>query len=280
VDAETVLEQALGLGDEGRWQEMADLLANAVHGEAEPDPYLLCWWGVAERELGNESAAYDAFKRCLAAQPVDPNLLAMAGSGLAAFHDPDAEAALRAAALTAPDQAFTRLQYGSYLAREGLYREAVEQLQAAARLEPEDPSALSELAIAHALQGNYEAAVSAMEQTLELAPDDSWTRLLLGLVYTELEDLELAAETLVQAAEERPEDAEAQLLAALAAGAVGWDAAALTILAKAEYGEEPVDTELVTEVQDAIEAGTDQARDLLLETIAPDALHERLIQPL
>src|SRR3990172_5928762 len=147
MDAELVLEQALGLGDEGRWQEMADLLALAVRDEDEPDPYLLCWWGVAERELGNESAAYDAFKRCLATEPVDPSLLAMAGSGIAAFHDPAAESALRAAALTAPDLAFTRLQYGSYLAREGLYREAVEHLEAAVRLEPEDPAALGELAI-------------------------------------------------------------------------------------------------------------------------------------
>jgi tetratricopeptide (TPR) repeat protein len=280
MDVEAVLEQALGLGDEGRWQEMADLLASAVHGEDEPDPYLLCWWGVAERELGNESAAYDAFKRCLAAEPVDPNLLAMAGSGLAAFHDPDAETALRAAALTGPELAFTRLQYGSYLAREGLYREALEQLQAAARLEPEDPGTHSEIAIAHALQGQWEPAVTAMEQTLELAPDDSWTRVLLGLVYTELNDLELAAETLVQAAEERPEDAEAQLLAALAAGAVGWDAAALTILARAEFAEEAADPELVGEVQEALESGAADARELLLETMAPAALHERLTQPL
>jgi tetratricopeptide (TPR) repeat protein len=176
MDVAAVLEQAFGLGDDGRWQEMADLLARAVHDTGEDDPYLLCWWGVAERELGNDSAAYDAFKRCLAAEPVDPQLLAMAGSGLAAFHDQDAETALRAAALAAPDSAFTRLQYGAFLAREGMYREALEHLEAAHRLEPEDPGALSELAIAHALHKDYRAAAAAMEKTLELAPDDSWTR--------------------------------------------------------------------------------------------------------
>jgi len=280
IDVEAVLAEAFGLGDEGRWQEMANLLARAVREHEEPDPYLLCWWGVAERELGNESAAYDAFRRCLAADPADPQLLALAGSGLAAFHDPEAEGALRAAALTAPDSAFTRLQYGSYLAREGLYQEAIEHLQAAARLEPDDPAARSELGIAHALHGAHAAAARAMEETLELAPDDSWTRVLLGLVYAELEDLELAAEALVQAAGERPDDGEAQLLAALAAGTVGWESAAQDILARAEYAREVPDPESIAEVEEALEEGAEEARELLMDTFGPAALHERLAQPL
>ncbi|NJD10490.1 MAG: tetratricopeptide repeat protein [Gemmatimonadetes bacterium] len=280
MDAEAVLEQALGLGDEGRWPEMAQLLAEAVRADAEADPYLLCWWGVAERELGNESAAYDAFKRCLAAEPVDPQLLALAGSGLAAFHDPDAESALRAAALTAPDSAFTRLQYGAFLAREGMYREAIEHLEAAHRIEPEDPASLSELGIAHALHKDFKAASGALERTLELAPDDSWTRVLLGLVYSELGDDEQAAETLMQAADERPDDGEAQVLAALAAAAVGWDEAALGVLARAEYAHEPPDPDAIAEAEEALEEGADAAADLLLDTYGPAALHDRLIQPL
>lgn len=280
MDVEAILEQALGLGDDGRWQEMAELLAEAVRAGSEDDPYLLCWWGVAERELGNEHAAYDAFKRCLAAEPVDPQLLAMAGSGLAAFHDPDAESALRAAALTAPDSAFTRLQYGSFLAREGMYREALEHLEAAHRLEPDDPAALSELGIAHALHKDWRAAAAAMEQTLELAPDDSWTRVLLGLVYSELGEDEQAAETLMQAADERPDDGEAQVLAALAAAAVGWDETALEVLARAEYAHEPPDQDSIAEAQEALDEGADAAAEVFLDTFAPTALHDRLKQPL
>jgi hypothetical protein len=119
-----------------------------------------------------------------------------------------------------------------------------------------------------------------MERTLELAPDDSWTRVLLGLVYSELADLQLAAETLVQAAAERPEDAEAQLLAALAAGAMSWEDTALGVAARAEYAEEPVDGELLAQVHEALESGADEARSLLLDTLGPAALHDRLSQPL
>lgn len=280
MDVESTLQEAMALGEEGRWEDMARLLTDATHNEEEPDAYLLCWLGVAERELGNETAAYEAFKRCIAADPVDPNLLAMAGSGLAAFHDPEAERALRAAALTGADVAFTRLSYGAYLAREGVFEEAIEHLGAAVRLEPDDPGAQSELGIAYALKGDHEKAAGAMERTLELAPDDSWTRLLLGLIYTELEDWEQAAEALVQAAEERPEDGEAQILAALAAATVGWDDAAQDVLARAEYAAEGVDPDLITEAEEAVESGRSQARELLVDTLAPAALHERLAQPL
>ncbi|HSJ12885.1 MAG TPA: tetratricopeptide repeat protein [Longimicrobiales bacterium] len=280
ADVEQVLEAALALGDEGRWQEMAELLAGATRELDEADPFLLGWLGVAERELGNDGAAYDAFKRCLAAEPLDPNLLAMAGAGLAAFDDPDAEGALRAAALTGPDQAFARLQYGAYLAREGMFEEALEHLGAAVRLDPEEPGAQSELAIAHALRGDHAAAAEGMERTLELAPDDSWTRVLLGLVQTQLGDLEAAAEQLVQAALERLEDPEAQLLAALAAASVGWDDAAQDALARAEYAPDPLDAELLGEAEDAVALGSEAARALLLDTVVPPSLHDRLTQPL
>ncbi|NIU80224.1 MAG: hypothetical protein GWN71_43835, partial [Gammaproteobacteria bacterium] len=63
--------------------------------------------------------AYERFKQALAQKPEDPHLLATAGAGLAAFDDPEAESALRTAAILAPDVAATRLAYGAYLSREG-----------------------------------------------------------------------------------------------------------------------------------------------------------------
>src|SRR5690606_32248275 len=110
-----------------RWPEMSELLGEALE-EAPDDPYLLGWKAVAEQELGNEGSAYDYFRRCLAQNPLDPRLLALAGSALAAFDDPDAESAVRAAALTGPDVPMARLQYGAYLAREGHFDEAFEHL--------------------------------------------------------------------------------------------------------------------------------------------------------
>jgi tetratricopeptide (TPR) repeat protein len=274
-----ILTQALQLGEEERWPEMAEALTLALR-EMPDDPYVLCWLGVAEREMGRDGVAYEYFKRAWQEEPLDPELLAMVGTGLAAFDDPEAEAALRAAALTGPDVPVARLQYGGFLARNGMFDQALHHLQAAAELDPEDPAVHGELGIAYALHNNYVAAASSMETALELAPDDSWTRVLLGLVQLETGEVEQAAEQLIRAAEERPEDAEAQVAAALAAAAAGWDDAAHTLIARVEYAAEQVDEELLDEARDLIDEGGEPAMAFLTETLAPVALRERLTQPL
>lgn len=279
ADVESILEQALALGDEGRWDEMARLLGNALE-ETPDDPYLLCWLGVAEQELGNESAAYDYFRRCLAEEPLDPHLLALAGAGLAAFDDPEAESALRAAVLTGPDLPMARLQYGSYLARAGLFDEALEHLREALKLAPEDPTVHTEMGTALALKGDFEAAIPEMETALEIAPDDAWTRLLLGLIYVELGMLEEAAESLVQAAEEQEDDAEAHILAALAAAAVGWDDAAQDALARAEYAATGAESAMIEEAEERIATGKKAARAMLVDSLGPSSLRARLASPL
>lgn len=279
ADIAQVLDRALRLGDEGRWDEMATLLSSALEDEPD-DPYLLCWLGVAERELDRPGGGYDLFKRCLARQPEDPQLLALAGAGLAAFDDPEAETALRTAALSAPDLPFTRLHYGAYLAREGLFDEALEHLDAAVALAPDDPAMHGERGIALALKGDLRPAAEAMEQALELAPDDSWTRVLLGLVQLELGDGEEAATTLLQAAGERGEDFEAQILAALAAAAAGWDDQAQDALARADFATEGRDPAVFADVEERLAGGAEPAGEMLMETLAPSVLHERLIQPL
>lgn len=278
-DVEAILRDALQLGDEGRFEEMVDVLETALRDD-ERDPYVLGWLGVAHRELGADGVAYDYFKRCIAEDPEDPQLLALAGAGLAAFDDPEAERVLRTAALTGPELADTRLQYGAYLAREGMFVEALDHLRAAARLAPDDPTMHAELGIGLALKGDYEGAADAMGEALSLAHDDSWTRVLLGLVELELDHVDTAAELLIEASVERPEDGEAQILAALAAAAAGWDDAAQDAFARAGYAAEPVDRELLDEADERIAAGAGPARALLLETVAPAALHDRLTQPL
>jgi Flp pilus assembly protein TadD len=258
-DVEQILEQALQMGEDGRWEEMARLLNDAL-ADAADDPYLLCWLGVAERELGNDGAAYDRFRRCIMGNPVDPHLLAVAGAGLAAFDDPDAESALRAAALSGPDLPMARLQYGAYLAREGMYDDALEHL--------------------HAMKGDLETAATSLESALDLAPDDSWTRVILGLVLMELERTEEAAEALVQAAQERGDDAEALVLGALAAATMSWEDAAEELLAKAEYPAEGADVQLIQEAESAMRAGPEAAARFLHTVVGPSALRERLAAPL
>lgn len=279
ADVDRVLTEALQLGEDGRWEDMARLLADALQEEPD-DVYLLCWLGVAERELGNDNAAYDRFRRCVMQNPLDPHILAMAGAGLAAFDDPDAEMALRAAALSGPDLPMARLHYGAYLAREGMLDEAMEHLRAAVELAPDDPAMHAELGAALVLDGRVEEGAVELETTLELAPDDSWTRVVLGLVRLKLDRLEEAAEELVQAARDREDDAEAMALGAVAAAAMGWDDAAEELLARAEYAVEGTDVQLLGESEDAIRAGQDHAREFLRSTLAPSALRERLATPL
>jgi len=279
ADVQEVLEEALQLGEEGRWPEMAQLLEAALR-DAPDDTFVLCWLGVAERELGRDGVAYDYFKRCWQEKPLDPHVLAITGAGLAAFDDPDAEAALRAGALSGPDLPITRLHYGAFLSRAGLFDQALEQLHAAAELDPDDPTIRGELGAAYALQGNFAAAAVAMEAALERAPDDSWTRTLLGLVYARLGEIEDAATQLLQAADERSDDAEVQVLAALAAAAAGWADAAQNAIARAEFAGEGADPDLIEDVREQIDEGAEASREYLDEEIGPHALRERLRQPL
>lgn len=278
-DVEAVLREALELGDQGRWEDMATLLGETLEQE-EDDPYLLCWLGVAEGEMGNDGAAYEAFRLCVDQDPSDPHILALAGAGLAQFDDPDAEAALRAAALSAPDLPLARLNYGAYLSRAGMHEEALEQLEAARDLLPEDPVVRAELGAAHVLRGEPARGAAELEETLVLAPDDSWTRVLYGLVLLELDRGEEAAEELVRAGQERDYDPEAMLLGALAAASQEWDDAAEELLARSEYAAEGADIKLIQETETAVRAGPEAARRMLNSSLGPSTLRERLQQPL
>lgn len=278
--SQDALERALALGEQERWDEMAETLEAALRDDDENE-YVLGWLGVAERERGNDGVAYEYFKRCLALEPLDPHLLALAGSGLAAFDDPEAETALRAAALSGPDVPTARLQYGAYLARAGLHKEAIEQLQAAIDLDADDPVAHGEMATALALKGDTAAAIDRMEHALALAPADSWNRTLLGLLHAEADDMERAAEHLLQAAEERTDDPEVQVAAALAAMAAGWEDAAHGALARAPYAASEVgDREMIEEAEDRLAGGASAARGMLRDTVGPSVLRERLMEPL
>ncbi len=274
-----VLARALALGEQGRWDAMAAVLRETL--EADPDdPYVLGWLGVAEQELGQDELARERFRRCLAQDPLDPQLLALAGAALAAWDDPEAEVALRAAALSGPDVAVARLQYGAYLARRGLLEEALEHLREATRLDPEDPVARAELGGALALAGRLDDAVRAMEEALERAPEDEWTRILLGLVLLEQGELEEAAAELLTASRSAPEDTEAQALAALAAAAAGLDTEAQEALYRAEQSAGRGDATFLAEVEGAVNASAESAGALLRGELAPVALRDRLAAPI
>jgi len=275
VDA--LAAEAQQLGAEGRWEEARSMLLEALEGSAQ-DPVLLCWAGIASQQLGEDGQAYELFRHALNQGSEDPFVLAAAGSGMAAFDDPDAEPALRSAAILAPDFAFARAAYGAYLAREGLFAEAIGELEAAHRLSPEDADVALDLAVARLRAGETRQGIGSLEEVLSLRPDDTWSRALLGLAHAEAGDGEEAAEVLHQASNERPEDVEVQLVAALAAAAQGWDGEAQRAMAAAEASAETLDASLIDEVQEALDEGAEEAEALLREHLAPSILRERLGQ--
>ena len=277
MDLDVLLERALALADEGDWQGVADLLREHLAAFDE-EPAVHCWLGVAERELGLDGVAYERFRRALALEPDDPYVLATAGNGVAAFDDPEAEAALRTAAMTAPDVALARLLYGAYLAREGFLPEALEELKAARALDADDPQTPYELGVAYALSGDMDRAADAMGDAVALLPGDGWMRTAFGLVLLEADRLEEATGELAEGARLLPEDVEGALLAALAAAATGRDDLAYEMLERGRLNSLEGDQALVAAVEERVDRGAEAARRLLVEDFAPDVLRERLRQ--
>lgn len=273
---EALAAEAQALGEEERWDEALSLLLVALEEQGDA-PLLLCWAGIASQRLGNESEAYDFFRRTLATHPEDPFILAAAGSGVALFDDPDAEGALRMAALTAPDFPFARAAYGAYLAREGLLTEAIGELEAARGLAPEDADVQADLGMAYLLARRSDDGLATLEEALSLRSDDAWLRGVFGLALVEARRTEEGAEQLHRAAAERVEDVELQLLCALAAAGEGWSDEAWNALARAQDAADTSDHDLIQEVEDAIGDGDDTAGELR-DDLGPSLLRERLLQ--
>lgn len=275
-ELEPILRRAHGFGDEGDWDGMAVTLREALERYPD-DAALLCWLAVAERELGLGGIAYEHFKACLAKDPRDPHVLATAGNAIAAFDDPEAEPALRTAALLAPRLALTRWLYGAYLSREGMTDDALRELDAAIELDPDDGTIHYERGVALSLAERREAAVDAFFRATELDPDDAWARVVLGLALVEDGRAEEAAGELERGARDRPDDLEAQLLAALAAAAAGYEDRAWEMLERARMvGAEAADAQLVAGAEERLDDGAGPAGDLL-QSLAPGALRERLM---
>ncbi len=277
MDLDQLLARALDLGDEGDWNAMAELLREHL-AEFEDEPAVHCWLGAAERELGLAGIAYERFRRALSLDPTDAYVLATVGNGLAAFDDPDAERALRTAALTAPDVSLARFLYGAYLAREGQHEQALAELAAARELDGEEPQIAYELGVARALAGDRDGAIDAIGDAVRLDPEDGWQRVVLGLLLVEDDRLEEGLGELTEGARLSPDDVEAQLLAALAAGAAGREDLAWEMLERGRMRGVEGDAPLVLEVEERLDAGARAARALLMEEGIPDSLRTRLAE--
>jgi predicted Zn-dependent protease len=275
MDASALLGRAHALADEGDWQGAADVLRDGL-ADFDDDPAMHCWLGVAERELGLAGIAYERFKRALALEPTDPYVLATAGNGIAAFDDPDAERALRTAALTAPQVTLARMLYGAYLAREGFLEEGLAELAAASDLEPDDPQIAYELGVARALAGRADDAADALADAVRMDPDDGWVRVVFGLVLLEGGRTEEGVGELIAGARLSEEDIEAQIAAALAAAAIGRDGVGYEMLERARLWATADDHAFVATVEERIDAGPEESGEFLREDFGPDLLRGRL----
>ena len=275
MDTDAALTRALSHADEGDWSGAATVLRDAL-AEGDPEADLLCWLGVAERELGMEGVAYERFKQALALDPQDPVILATAGNGLAAFDDPDAESALRAAAMLGRDVPMARWTYGAYLTREGMLPEARVELDAALELAPDDATVHYESGVWHLTSADFDAGVAALQRALDFDPDDGWARVVLGLALVSAGRIDEALPELDRGARIRDDDAESQIAAALAFAAEGYEDAAWEMLERGRLVAEGTDALTVNEAEDRMNDSPEAALDLLRTTVAPSSLRERL----
>lgn len=274
-----LLDELLPIVESEGWDGASEVLSAAL-ARFPDDPYLLTWLGMAEREMGLESIALERFRHALSANPKDPVLLATLGNALAAWDDPEAEGALRTAALLAPGLAQARWMYGAWLAREGLFEEGIAELEAALVLEPDDVVVHTEHGVALALSGQIDAAIDAFTRAAELDADDGWALALLGLANIERGELEEGGVRLDEAARIRHEDLDLQLLAALAMAALDAEDRALEMLERARLQGEDLhmDPALLTEVEEALDEGPISSRRFLERHMAPSSFRERLMQ--
>ena len=270
------LARALQFGDEGDWPSMAEHLRAALQDRPE-DSAVLCWLGVAEREIGMEGVAYERFRACLATEPTDARILAMAGNGLARFDDPEAESVLRSATLMDPNLAFAKTMYGAYLAREGMTKEALEEIEAAVAMAPEDSETLTEWGVALALAGRLDSAVDAFYKACDADPEDGWARALVGLTLVTLGRTADALPDLLHAADLRPEDVEVALVASLAAAACDEPDRAYEMVERARLRAISGDLLMVEAVLDRVEEGAAPSSMFLTEEVISGAFRERLM---
>jgi predicted Zn-dependent protease len=271
------LSQAVHLSEEGQHTEAFELLMllEREHPEA---PELLCALGALASHLGADGIAGDFFRRCLAQEPTDPHLLVIAGAGLSRAGDPAAEPALRLAALTAPDLATARTQYGAHLIRSGMLEQGMEELNAARELSPDDVTTRRELGVAHLIAGREQLALEELEVAAAAAEDEHEVKLLFSLALLQAGDLDRAAEEMYPLGVPLADEPDVQIILALAFALQGWEEEAWVALSRAEAAEQPADSATLRDVEEALEAGDEVIRPLLLDELVPSALRDRIFQ--
>ncbi len=269
------LLEASRLAEDGDESAALELLLSLEPSHAE-NATLMCMIGVVAGHNGADGMAGDYFRRCLALEPIDPELLLRAGAGLAALDDPEAEAALRSAALLAPDRAEARMHYGAYLVRAGMVETGLIELDAARALDPDSAETRRALGIARLLTSRVPEALDELEEAVSLDAEDPELRFLYGLALIQDRDIARAAEEMYPLGESLATSGEVQAILSLLFAAAGWEEEAWVAFSRAEEAAEQLDQAVLSEIEDALAGDEEALRALLEDELAATALRERL----
>ncbi|HKD18162.1 MAG TPA: tetratricopeptide repeat protein [Thermoanaerobaculia bacterium] len=75
-----------------------------------------------------------------------------------------------------PDKASTQIEFGTYVAKKGMWREAAFRYEQAAQKSPNDARAHNNLAVALEASGDFARALDEYKKALEIEPNNNYIR--------------------------------------------------------------------------------------------------------
>ena len=166
--------------------------------------------GKFHRQQENPSAALEAYKRALDANPTNPNRWLSVGAILSRMgRTSDAIEHFQRAAELRPDHAVPYMNLGSTYSDLGQFDKAIEYTRKAIALQPDFATAHSNLGAIYIKTGQFDKAIVHLEKACELQPREPSIYSNLGVVYKNVRQPSKAIRALKNAVALRPDDAVA-----------------------------------------------------------------------
>ena len=190
--------------------------------------------GKFHRQQENPSAALEAYKRALDADPTNANRWLSVGGILRELgQSQDAIEHFHRAAELRPDRAVPYMNLGAAYSDMGQFGKAVEYTTKAIELEPNLATAHANLGQMYNRIGKHDKAISALEKAAELSPNHAETHAYLGTTYREAGQNAMAIRHFEKAVALRPHHIRTLMNLASACGDVGRNDRAIELLKQA-----------------------------------------------
>ena len=191
-----------------RRQQNPTAALEAYKRALEADPTNINRWlivGTMYTEMGNSASAIEFYERAAALQP-DHTLpymyLGAAYSDLGQFDR--AIQYTRRVIATQPDNAAAHRNLGAIYSKAGQVAKSIEHLEKAAALRPDHAATLGNLGAMYREAGKYTRAIAALKKAVTIRPEDATDCLNLGVVYCDVGQFDNAIEYLGKALEINP----------------------------------------------------------------------------